>query len=92
MAKFSDATGWKRGAGPYSRSYLKTERETLLTSRDPIQGGAGKHDILDRVEANSAKGKMSESSLPGGPGGFSGEVSRGKRPAHHAGKRSYKRV
>lgn len=36
---------------------------------------------LDAVEKNSAKGKYSESSLTGGPGGFSNEVSRGTPPS-----------
>ncbi len=80
-----DKSGWKRGAGVYSRSYLKTEPDRLLTK------AVGKREILDRVEANSRNASgMVQPSLPGGPGGFSGKVSSGNRPKHRQG--SWKRV
>lgn len=77
MAK-GDATGWKRGAGPYSRDYAKfnTDGQFPTLARQhaheekPIEAGVAK-----RGDTNS---------------GFSGEVNSGRRPAHKQG--SWKRA
>ncbi len=83
-------------AGSYSRSYPKTTPPTWLRAqqatfrkdlREYIYADGTGRDILDRVEANSRNASgMVTPSLPGGPGGFSGKVSKGNRPKHKAGR------
>jgi hypothetical protein len=78
MMAAGDKTGWKRGAGPYSKNYAKTDTPSpykLYADRDhpkgrEIDGAVGKRQAVNE--------------------GHSGVVSRGKRPAHKAG--SWKRV
>jgi hypothetical protein len=71
--------------GPW-RSFYKTPGAAPRV-QDLIKGT----DISRRVEAAGSKKQVSENKLEG-DWGYSNEVSRGNRPKHVAGKRSYKRV
>jgi hypothetical protein len=87
----NDATGWKRGAGVYSRSYAKLsepgEFKLYAKNRDKVGG----KDIYDAV-SRKAGPDLAPEREKAVEYGYSGEVSRGRRPVHRAGKRSYKRV
>jgi len=64
--RHDDGKGWKRGAGPYSRSYPKTQEFT----EQP--GG----EIYDRVEYNAPDlPGVNERFRPG----FAAEVSKGRK-------------
>jgi hypothetical protein len=103
----NDKTGWKRGAGTYSRSYLETTDK-------PPPGFAGHYPapegpwasfyktpgavekVQDLIKGTDISARVDRAAGVeigvGRIGGYSGEVSRGRRPVHKAGKRSYKRV
>jgi hypothetical protein len=106
--KQNDKTGWKRGAGTYSRSYLETTDK-------PPPGMAGHHPaatgpalrmgyqnrgsvarVQDLIKGTDISARVDRAAGVevgvGEVGGYSGLVSRGHRPKHVAGKRSYKRV
>lgn len=96
-----DSTGWKRGAGTYSRSYAKTTDKPApgFAGHYPAQEGpwTGFYKTPGAVARNTdlIKGTDISARVDRAAGvnfGFSGEVSRGRRPKHVAGKRSYKRV
>jgi hypothetical protein len=74
--KYDDKNGWKKGAGVYSRSYLKLNKPPeyspfAKTGNDDHHHG---RDISRAVHALSTRNF-----------GLSAEVGRGKRPPHKAG-------
>lgn len=72
-----DSKGAKRGAGPYSRSYLKTNKppEYSPFAKAGISDHHQSKDIWNRVNPVSTRNF-----------GLSAKVSEGNRPAHKAGK------
>lgn len=80
-----DATGWKRGAGYYSRSYLKT---TPAGIGKLYADGRG-HGSEDRAPGKDLSARLA-TNLRADDNGFSGLMSSGKRPSHKQG--SWKRV
>jgi hypothetical protein len=73
----NDKTGAKRGAGPYSRSYLKLNKPPEYSPFATAGNDDHHHpkDIYKQVTALSTRNF-----------GLSAEVNRGNRPAHKAGK------
>jgi hypothetical protein len=70
-----DSTGAKRGAGPYSRSYLKLNEPPEYSPFAKAGNDDHHHprDLYKQVTALSTRNF-----------GLSAEVSRGNRPAHSA--------
>jgi hypothetical protein len=71
----NDATGAKRGAGPYSRSYPKLNRPPEYKP----YATAGNTDHHQGKDISRAVNALSTRNF-----GLSAEVSRGNRPAHKA--------
>jgi hypothetical protein len=97
-----DATGWKRGAGVYSRSYNKVEDGAKsrfwapynVTASTPAQQIHRGTSIYDRVTDNGPKrGRLTDDlGVNNADWGASNEVSRGRRPAHRQGSWASKGV
>jgi hypothetical protein len=67
-------------------------REYSVSPKRPAQDVFKGKDISARVERGASSVSLLPVVDPSVRGGYSGEVSRGTRPVHKAGKRSYKRV
>jgi hypothetical protein len=104
--KGNDKTGNRRGAGTYSKSYadLSDKPPPGFAGHYPeVEGpwrgfyktpGAAPRvqDLIKGTDISRRVDAAAEREVELTVGGYSGEVSRGHRPKHVAGKRSYKRV
>lgn len=75
MMATGDRTGWKRGAGPYSKNYAKPETAgEFKLYADPARPQKRGKDVAGKITEAADRND-----------GYSAEVSSGKRPTYNRG-------